>query len=57
MISFGPEGWLPVEHYEEAMAISKKPKDDGVTAVESEEEWAEIAVHWPFDSIDEEEYM
>lgn len=56
-IGFGPEGWVLVEHYEEAMAISKKLKEDGLAAAESEEERAQIAAHWPFDDMDEEEYM
>ena len=39
------------------MALSKKLKEDALAAVESEEEWAQIAAHWPFDDMDEEEYM
>ncbi|KZT09637.1 uncharacterized protein LAESUDRAFT_756575 [Laetiporus sulphureus 93-53] len=53
MIGFGPEGWMPAEHYE-AMARSKKLKEDGLAAAESEEERAQVAAHWP---LDEEEYM
>ncbi|KAI5114954.1 hypothetical protein M0805_002672, partial [Coniferiporia weirii] len=57
VIDFGPEGWVPVEHYEEAMAISEKLKEDGLAAAESEEERAQVAAHWPLDDMDEEEYM
>jgi hypothetical protein len=57
MISFGPEGWVPVERYEEAMALSKKLKEAGLAAAESEEERAQISAHWLLDDIDEEEYM
>ncbi|ETW75440.1 hypothetical protein HETIRDRAFT_423131 [Heterobasidion irregulare TC 32-1] len=57
VIGFGPEGWVPVEHYEQAMAISKKLKEDALAAAESEEEQAQVAAHWPFDDMDEEEYM
>lgn len=57
MIGFGPEGWVPIEHYEEAMARSKKLKEDGLAAVESEEERAQVEAHWPLDDTDEEEYM
>jgi len=58
VIGFGPEGWVPVEHYEEAMALSRKLKeDDGLAAAESEEERARVAAHWPLDDMDEEEYM
>ncbi|KAG2366298.1 protein kinase subdomain-containing protein PKL CAK Fmp29 [Suillus spraguei] len=57
VIGFGPEGWVPTEHYEEAMALSKKLKKDGLAAAESEEEQAQVAAHWPLDDMDEEEYM
>ncbi|KAG1725600.1 protein kinase subdomain-containing protein PKL CAK Fmp29 [Suillus lakei] len=46
----------PAEHYEEAMVLSKKLKEDGLAAAESEEERAQIAAHWPLDDMDEEEY-
>ena len=56
VIGFGPEGWVPAVHYEEAMAISKKLKEGRLAAAESEEEWAQIAARWPLDDMDEEEY-
>ncbi len=34
VIGFGPEGWVPAEHYEEAMARSKKLKEDGLAGVD-----------------------
>jgi len=39
------------------MARSKKLKEDGLAAAESEEERPQVAAHWPFDDMDEEEYM
>ena len=65
VIGHGPEGWVPVEHYEEAMACSRKLKEDALAKAEleaeleaeSEEERVLIAAHWPFDDMDEEEYM
>jgi hypothetical protein len=57
VIGFGPEGWVPAEHYEEAMARSKELKEDGLAATESEKERAQLAAHWPLDDMDEEEYM
>lgn len=48
---------MPAEHYEEVMAHSKKLKEDGLAAVEPEEERAQITVHWPLDDMDEGEYM
>jgi len=58
LIGFGPEGWVPVEHYEEAMARSRQLKEGALAAAESEgEERAQIAAHWPFNDMDEEEYM
>ena len=45
VLGFGPEGWMPAEHYEEGMAISKKMKEDGLAEAKSEEERAQIAAH------------
>ena len=53
----GRGGWVPVEHYEEAMARSKQLKEYALAAAESEAERIEIETHWPFDDMDEEEYM
>jgi hypothetical protein len=53
----GPEGWVPVEHYEEAMECSRKLKEVELATAESEEERILSAAHWPFDDMDEEEYM
>jgi hypothetical protein len=57
VIGFGAEGWVPAEHYEEAMARCKELKKDGLAATEPEEERAQVAAHWPLDDMDEEEYM
>lgn len=48
---------MPAEHYGEAMALSKKLKENGLAVAESEEERAQIAAHWLLDDMDEEEYM
>jgi hypothetical protein len=56
VIGFGSEGWVPVEHYEETMARSKKLKKDGLAAAEPGEERAQVAAHWPLDDMDEEEH-
>jgi len=55
MIGFGPESWVPTKDYEEAMIFSKKLKK-GVLAFMPVEERAEIAAHWPWDDMDEENY-
>jgi hypothetical protein len=57
MIGLGPEGWVPAERYEEAVARSKKLKEDGLASAETGEERAQIAAHWPLDYMDEEEEM
>ena len=57
MIGFGSERWVPAEHYKESMARSTKPKKGGLAATESEEDWAQVAAHWPLDDMDEEDYM
>ena len=54
LIDFGPEGWVPAERYEEAMARSKQLKEDTLAAAESEEERTRIEAHWPLDDMDEE---
>ncbi|KAG6329006.1 hypothetical protein ID866_10083 [Astraeus odoratus] len=56
IIGFGPEGWVPTEHYEDAMTRSKWMKEKALAAAKSAEERAEIAGHWPFDDMDEEKY-
>ena len=35
----------------------QEAEGDGLAAAESEEERAQIAVHWPLDDMDKEEYM
>jgi hypothetical protein len=56
MISFGPEGWVPTEYYEESMTHSKQLKEDALAVDMSAEKWAEIIAHWPLDDMDEENY-
>jgi Phosphotransferase enzyme family len=57
VIGLMPEGWVPTQHYEEAMANSKQMKADALAAATSAEERAEILEHWPWDDMDEEKYM
>jgi hypothetical protein len=57
VIGHGPEGWVPVEYYEEAMARSKQLKEDGLAAAESEADRAQVEAHWPFDDMDELDYV
>ena len=56
LVGFGPEGWVPAKHYEEAMARSKQLKEGALAMAKSEEEWAQIMTHWPLDDMDEKEY-
>ena len=53
----GAEDWVPAEHYEEAVARSKQFKQFALSTLEDDKERAQIAAHWPFDDMDEEEYM
>ena len=48
---------MPTEQYKEAMVCSKQLKEDTLAEARSDEEWAEIVVHWLLDDIDEEKYM
>jgi hypothetical protein len=57
MIGFGPEGWVPTERYEAAMASGEKAKENALALAESEEDRKEIIEHWLLNDIDEEKYM
>ena len=56
MLGLGPEGWVPTQHYEEAVALSKQMKE-ALAEARSAEERAEIMGHWPWDDMDEGKYM
>lgn len=55
-IGFGPDGWVPIEHYEEVMTLCRQLKKDALAEAELEKERAEIETHWPLDDMNEEEY-
>jgi hypothetical protein len=57
MLGLGPEGWVPTQHYEEAVALCRQMKEEALTEATSEEERAEIMAHWPWDDMDEGKYM
>ena len=57
LLGLGPEGWVPTQNYEEAVALSKQMKEDGLADVTSEEEQEEIMEHWPWDDMDEGKHM
>ena len=57
IIGFRPDGWAPKDHYERAMARSKKLEEDILAETRSAEERAEVEAHWPLDDMDEEKYM
>lgn len=51
---------MTVENYKEAMAGSRKLKKVALKSAKTEnteEELANIKAHWPFDDMDEEEYI
>ncbi|KLO16686.1 protein kinase subdomain-containing protein PKL/CAK/Fmp29 [Schizopora paradoxa] len=56
-IGFGAEGRVPTERYEESLAFCKKLKEDGLLKIEDEEVRAQIIAHWPFDNMDERDYI
>lgn len=53
--NFGPEGWVPTKHYEEAITCSNERGCIGGGPVSGGR--AEITAHWPLDDMDEERYM
>ena len=54
---YGPEGWVPAERYEVAVERGKQMRAQALAQVSSDEERAEVLAHWPFDDMDEDEYM
>ena len=52
-----PYSWVPTQHYEEAVALSRQMKEAALVEARSAEERAEIMGHWPWDDMDEEKYM
>ncbi|KAI4690443.1 hypothetical protein J4E81_007597 [Alternaria sp. BMP 2799] len=55
-VSIGPEGWVPLEQYEETRQRERKLKAAALEAAESNEERARLEEHWIFGDFDEEEY-
>ena len=53
----GAEDWVPAERYEEAVERSRQFKAFALSTFEDDEERAQIAAHWPFDIMDEEDYL
>ncbi|KAF8995944.1 protein kinase subdomain-containing protein PKL CAK Fmp29 [Cyathus striatus] len=51
------EGWVSHEDYDKAVARNKEMKEGGLAPTESEEVRAIIASHWPWDDMDETEYL
>ncbi|KAF1918728.1 hypothetical protein BDU57DRAFT_511458 [Ampelomyces quisqualis] len=56
VVGIGPEGWVPLEQYDEIKRQEMKLKADALEAAESEEEREKLCEHWIFDDFDEEEY-
>ncbi|TBU26130.1 kinase-like domain-containing protein [Dichomitus squalens] len=57
MCGVGEEGWVLAEDYENAVAFLKETKEEALAGAESVEEREEIMSHWPWDDMDETEYM
>ncbi|KAJ5142757.1 uncharacterized protein N7515_001544 [Penicillium bovifimosum] len=56
-IGVGGEGWVPIEHYDEARRRERKLKAAALDAAETEEERARVQEDWIFDGFCEEDYM
>ncbi|KAI4947827.1 hypothetical protein J4E86_008343 [Alternaria arbusti] len=56
VVGIGPEGWVPLEQYEETRQRERKLKASALEASESNEERARLEEHWIFGDFDEEEY-
>ncbi|UPX15252.1 uncharacterized protein EKO05_0005707 [Ascochyta rabiei] len=55
-IGIGPEGWVPLDQYDEIKQRESKLKADALEAAESEQERLMLHEHWIFDDFDEDEY-
>ncbi|PPQ83050.1 hypothetical protein CVT24_011989, partial [Panaeolus cyanescens] len=53
----GEDGWVRPEDYEGSMAYFKNMKKKGLESAKSEQDRDEIRNHWPWDDMDEEDYM
>ena len=56
VIGIGPEGWVPLEQYEDTRQRERKLKAAALEAAESNEERARLEEHWIFGDFDEEGY-
>jgi hypothetical protein len=56
-VGVGSEGWVPVEHYDEAKQGEMNLKADALEAAESEEEKMGLEENWIFDYFEEDNYM
>ncbi|KAI4923374.1 hypothetical protein J4E85_008411 [Alternaria conjuncta] len=56
VVGIGPEGWVPLEQYEETRQRARKLKAAALEAAESNEERTRLEEHWIFGDFDEEEY-
>jgi len=57
MCGLGEEGWVLAEDYQYSVAFLKERKEEALAGAESVEEREEIMAHWPWDDMDEKEYM
>ncbi|KAF3037178.1 hypothetical protein E8E11_006321 [Didymella keratinophila] len=56
VIGIGPEGWVPLDQYNEVKQRESKLKADALEAAESDQERLMLQEHWIFDDFDEDEY-
>jgi hypothetical protein len=56
VIGIGPEGWVPVEQYEEMKECEMRLKAAMLAAIESEEAQEYLREHWILGNFDEKEY-
>jgi hypothetical protein len=57
VLDLGPEGWVPTQDYEGAVALCKHMKEQALTEATPAEERVEIMGHWPWDDMDKGKYM
>jgi hypothetical protein len=56
VIGVGPEGWVPLEQYDEIKQREMKLRADAIDATEFEEERRMLDEHWIFGDFDDDEF-
>ena len=57
LVGVGPEGWVPLEQYDDAKRRADELRTDTIDGADSEAERKDCIDHWIFDDFDQDEYL